>query len=332
MKFLNLSYNFVLPAVAGFFILIFFISIPIVHAQHQQTSEYYTWDEIDNQIQQLESMLKSNPNDFNLKLELAVKYYQYDQCEKAIILFDQLLEFRSNYPEVTFGKASCLNELGLPEKSLSVLGTIDNKFANDNPILLTKGNAHLLLGEYEKAEEFYQKVLTKNPDSKSAQNNMILLARETNNHILSETYLVKLLGESPSPSDFDPQMGNMPYTLPINDSENYSATVQIQIRNSSNQLIAVVQSEKILYIPHPFMFEIYDHPSLLVEIIENEDGIFEKRKIIEEIEPVVNSYFMDRAQLYNESGYMVFFAYNMAIPIEEGDHAIIEWTITKKID
>ena len=87
MKFLNLSYNFVLPAVAGFFILIFFISIPIVHAQHQQTSEYYTWDEIDNQIQQLESMLKSNPNDFNLKLELAFKYYQSSQCEKAIILF-----------------------------------------------------------------------------------------------------------------------------------------------------------------------------------------------------------------------------------------------------
>ena len=80
------------------------------------------------------------------------------------------------------------------------------------------------------------------------------------------------------------------------------------------------------------MFKIYDHPSLLVETIENESGIFEKRKIIEEIEPVVNSYFMDRVELYNESGYMVFFAYNMAIPIEEGDRAIIEWTITKKID
>ena len=319
MKFLALSHNFVLPAIAGFFILIFFISIPIVDAQSQQ-------------IQQLESMLEANPNDLNLKLELAVQYYKFGQCEKSIVLYDQVLEIRPNYPEVIFGKASCLNELGLPEESLSVLDTIDSKFANDNSILLAKGNAHLLLMEFEKAGEFYQRVLTKNPDSKSAQNNMIILAKHLNDHEMSGIFQQKLLGENPTPRQLDPQMGNMPYTLPINDSENYSATVQIQIRNQSNQLIAVVESEKILYIPHPFMFKIYDHPSLLVETTENESGIFEKRKIIEEIEPVVNSYFMDRAELYNENGYMVFFAYNMAIPIEEGDRAIIEWTITKKID
>ena len=113
MKFLALSHNFVLPAIAGFFILIFFISIPIVDAQSQQ-------------IQQLESMLEANPNDLNLKLELAVQYYKFGQCEKSIVLYDQVLEIRSNYPEVTFGKASCLNELGLPEESLSVLDTIDS--------------------------------------------------------------------------------------------------------------------------------------------------------------------------------------------------------------
>ena len=80
------------------------------------------------------------------------------------------------------------------------------------------------------------------------------------------------------------------------------------------------------------MFQIYDHPSLLVETIENNLGTFEIRKVIQEIEPVVNSYFMDRVTLYNTEGYMVFFAYNMAIPIEDGDRAIIEWIITKKID
>ena len=163
-----------------------------------------------------------------------------------------------------------LVELCLPEESLSVLDTIDGKFTNDNSILLAKGNAHLLLKEFEKAGEFYQMVLTKNPDSKSAQNNMIILAKHLNDHEMSGTFQQKLLGENPTPRQLDPQMGNMPYTLPINDSKNYSATVQIQIRNQSNQLIAVVESEKILYIPHPFMFKIYDHPSLLVETTENE--------------------------------------------------------------
>jgi len=319
MKPFNLSQNFMFPSIFGFFVILLIIVIPTVDAQNQE-------------IKQLEYMLETNPDDINVKLQLAVQYYQSGKCEKSIILYDQVLEIRPDYPEVTFGKASCLNELGLPENALSVLDTINPAFKNDNSILLAKGNSHSLLREFEKAGEYYQKVLIKNPDSKAAQNNMVLLAKHLNDHEISGIYQQKLLGENPTPRQLDPQMGNMPYTLPINDSKNYSATVQVQIRNSSNELVAIVESKKILYIPHPFMFQIYDHPSLLVETIENNLGTFEIRKVIQEIEPVVNSYFMDRVTLYNTEGYMVFFAYNMAIPIEDGDRAIIEWIITKKID
>jgi len=318
---MKLSNSFISSAslLSVFLIMFLVFIIPNADAQNQN-------------ISQLEYMLERNPNDINIKTELAVKYYHSDQCNKALILIDQILKIESNSVEMKFAKATCLNNLGLPEESLSVLGTINNKFVNDNSILLAKGNAHLLLREFEKAGQYYEKILANNPNSESAIHNLVLLSQHQNDHEMSGFYQQKLFGENPTPRQLDPQNGNMPYTLLINDSENYSATVQVQIRNSSNQLIAVVESEKIRYIPHPFMFKIYDHPTLLIETIENKSGTFEIRKIVQEIEPVINSYFMDRTTLYNNDGYMIFFAYNMAIPIEEGDRAIIEWIVTKKID
>ena len=89
--------------------------------------------------------------------------------------------------------------------------------------------------------------------------------------------------------------------------------------------------EKILHVPHPLMYEILDNNAIFVETIQNDAGIFEIKKIIvKDSEPAISSYFLDRATLSFDE-YLVFFAYNMAIPIEEGDYTIAEWTIKKKI-
>ena len=308
-----------IPLTFGFLVVSLIFVIPNIDAQNQN-------------ISQLEYMLEINPNDINVKTELAVHYYHSNQCEKALILIDEILKINSNSVEMKFAQANCFKVLGLPEKSLLILNTIDDKYAKDPQILLAKGNAHVVLKEFKKAGEYYKEVLAENPDNKSAMNNMIILSRNLKDLDMAETYLEKLLGENPTASDLNPSTGNMPYSLLINDSKDYSVSAQIQIRNSSNELIAIVESEKILFIPHPMMYQIIDKPEFFTGMIENDSGVFEVRKIIQEYKPVINSYFMDRVTLHTNGGHLIFFAFNMAIPIEDGDHTIIEWTITKKIN
>ena len=157
--------------------------------------------------------------------------------------------------KIIYGKNSS-SEYNFPEKSLLILDELGKKFSNETSVLVARGNSHILLQEFDIALEYYQKALEKNPEHKSALTNMILLAKQTSDPILAETYLVKLLGKNPTPSELDPEKGNMPYTMRINDSNIYSATMQMQVRDSSDNLVAIVESEKILYIPHPLMYEI----------------------------------------------------------------------------
>ncbi len=319
MKMINFSHNSLLTIVFGLFSIIFLISsFPNVTGQSGNISE-------------LESLLENNPKNLDILLELGVAYYHSGMCEKALPIYDEILKFKPNYPEVLFGKATCFVELGMPEESISILNNIDSKFANDNSILIAKGNSYLLLRDFNKAEEYYLKVLENNPNSNSAFANLVLLAKQTDNHVMAEKYIVNLLGNNPTPSEFDPELGNMPYTLQINTSERYTASVQVQIRNSSDELIAVVESEKILYIPHPFMYQIIDNPSYFTKTVKNEYGTFQESKIVVKTNPPISPYFLDRVMLSYE-GYLVFFAYNMSIPIEEGDYVITEWNIKKKIE
>jgi len=285
----------------------------------------------DEAIPILENILKNNPNNMKVLKNLAVAYTETKMCDESVKLYDRILELKPNSPEILYGKAVCYNAMGLPEKSLLILDELGEKFSNETSVLVARGNSHILLQEFDIALEYYQKALEKNPEHKSALTNMILLAKQTSDPILAETYLVKLLGKNPTPSELDPEKGNMPFTMRINDSNIYSATMQMQVRDSSDNLVAIVESEKILYIPHPLMYEIIDHPQLLTETIQDDSGTFEIRKIIVRNEPTITPYFLDRATL-SKDGYLVFFAYNMAIPIEEGDYTITEWTIKKKIE
>ena len=278
----------------------------------------------------LEQILKNDPKNTTILKNLAVAYTELEMCDKAITVYDKILELTPNSSEIIYGKAVCLNSIGQPEQSLMVLEQIDQKFSNDISVLITKGSSHLILKEHEKAEKYLQQALVKDPNNKPALTNMVYLAIQMKDHDIAAEYLVKLFGPNPTPEELDPDFGIMPFSMQINDSKIYSVTVQMQVRNSSDDLVAIVESEKILHIPHPLMYEIFDKPKI-VETIQNESGVFEIRKIILRSEPPVTPYFLDRTTLSHE-GYFVFFAYNMAIPIEDGDYTITEWTIKKKIN
>jgi len=227
----------------------------------------------------------------------------------------------------------CFNDLGLPEKTLLTLDQIDKKYSNENSILITKANANVLLREFYEAEKYYKIVLEKDPNSKSANLNMLLLSHHLKDQKMAEKYLVKILGDEPkrtsSACAASGCMGIIPFLFPVKDSENFQITAQIQIRDESNMLIAIIETDKINYTPHPIMNKIlanYD----VIETIQNDLGVFEVRKIVEKTEPRINSYFMDRVEFfYND--YSVLFGYNLAIPLKSGDYITTEWIIQKKI-
>ena len=323
MKQFRFSKTFSYYTLIGFFAIIAIFIFPSVLALDEDNFEYLKSN--------LENELKNNPKNLKILQDLSSLYNQAGMCDKAINYYDRILELKPKNPKTIHAKANCLNELGLPDEALSTLSLIDNRWANDHAILIAKGNSHVRLLEYDKAEQYYQTVLKNDPDNRSATNNMIIVANGKNDLAMAETYLVKRLGNNPSPSDLNPDWGNMPYAMQLNDSKNYSVSVQVQIRNASDELIAIVESEKILFVPHPLMYEIIDQPKLLTETIQNESGTFEIRKIVVRDKPKLNDYFMDRVTLSFE-GHLIFFAYNMAIPLEDGDNTVVEWTIKKKID
>ena len=281
----------------------------------------------------LEKILKSDPNNLLVLKNLAVAYTDTEMYDKAIIQFDKILELKPNSPEILYGKAVSFNSLGQPEKALLTLDKLDKKYSNDKNILVTIAYANVLLGEFENAQKNYKKVLDKNPNSKSANLNMLLLSYHMKDHDMAKKYLVKLLGPDPkrlsSTCAASGCMGKIPFLFPIEDSSAYQITVQIQVRNASDELIAIIESDRIKYTPHPIMDKILSNYDV-VNTIQNEQGIFEETRIVEKSEPKINPYFMDRVELfYND--YNVLFAYNMAIPLESEDYIITEWIIQKKI-
>ena len=161
---------------------------------------------------------------------------------------------------------------------------------------------------------------------------MLLLSFYMKDHVLAEKYLVKIFGNEPkkigSSCSTIGCMGATPFLFPMKHSENFEITAQIQVRNESNALIAIIDSKTINYTPHPIFEKILSNYD--TEFIQNEFGTFEVTKIIQKSKPMINSYFMDRTQFfYND--YSILFAYNLAIPLEPGDYIITEWIIQKKI-
>ena len=322
-----------------FAISIIFLIFEFASATEQNNDEliksamnFLKTDQIDEAIPILEKILKTEPNNLNILKNLAVAYTNSKMCHDSIQIYDKILELKPNSPEILYGKAVCFNDLGLPEKALLTLDKIDQKDLNDNGILMTKASSHLILKEFKQSQKYYQTILEKNPDNELANINMLMLSYHMKNHNLTEKYLVKILGDNPkgtSYCDVSGCMGKVPFLFPIEDSENFQITAQIQVRNELDQLIAIIETEKITYTPHPIFKQIllnYD----VVEIIQNNLGTFEVKRIAQKMEPRINSYFMDRVEFfYND--YSVLFGYNLAIPLESGDYIITEWIIQKKI-
>jgi tetratricopeptide (TPR) repeat protein len=275
-------------------------------------------------------ILAEEPKNLQVLKNLSVAYYQLGMCHEALEIYNRILELTPNASKIYFWQAVCYNQLGLPEKSLTSLDNIKKEHSSDNSVLVTKANAHLLLREFEDSAKFYNKVLEKNPEHKAANLNLLLLSVHMKDHEMTKELLVKHLGDEPKRTSGCGDagcMGKAPFLVPMKDSEKYLGTVQIQVRNSSGELIAIVESNTIRYTPHPIMEKILTEKGV-VDNMEWNGEVIEIVKLHDKIWPVENAYFMDRVEyFYND--YSVLFGYNLAVPIESGDYATIEWIIKK---
>ena len=328
-KFLTLTLSL------SFFVL-FFSSANAVDQNNDEliksAMNYIKDGKITQAIPLLEKVLNNDPNNITVLKNLAVVYTDSKMCNEAIPLYDKILQLNPNSPEILYGKAICFNDLGEPENALLTLGRIDKKYSQDDSILITKANSNVILREFETAKTLYEQILDKKPNHKVASINMLKISHHLNDHMLAKNYLVKIFGNEPTGTSFCGAtgcMGNIPFLFPVKNSEIYEITAQTQVRSESNELVAIIDTNTINYTPHPVFDEILMKHGI-VDVIQNQSGTYEITKITQKSKPKINSYFMDRIELFHNN-YTVLFGYNLAVPLEPGDYIITEWIIKKKI-
>ena len=168
MKFTKRFQNYILSVIIGFIIILTtsgMISATDDGDELLSTAlNFVKQEQTEKAIPIFEKILESDPNNLFVLKNLAVAYTDRNMCNESIKIYDKILELQSNSPEILFGKSVCLNTLGLPESALLSLGQIEDRFSNDNSVLITKANSYFLLREFHTAEEYYLKVLEKKPD------------------------------------------------------------------------------------------------------------------------------------------------------------------------
>tara|TARA_B100000029_G_C17517811_1_gene938754 strand:+ start:504 stop:1511 length:1008 start_codon:yes stop_codon:yes gene_type:complete len=319
------------------FFVLFFGSANAVDQNNDKLLEsamyYIKNDKLTQAIPLLEEVLKTDPNNITILKNLAVAYTDSKMCSDAITLYDKILQLKPDSPEILYGKALCFNNLGEPENALLILDRIDKKYSKDNSILIVKANSNVILREFEKAKTLYEQILDKEPNHKVVSINMLMISHHLNDHMLAKDYLVKIFGNDPtgtSSCGATGCMGNIPFLFPAKNSEKYEITAQTQVRSKSNELVAIIDTNTINYTPHPIFDEILMKHGVF-DVIQNKSGTFEITKITQKSKPIINSYFMDRIELFHND-YTVLFGYNLAVPLESGDYIITEWNIKKKIN
>jgi len=298
-------------------------------------------EKFDEGIQNLEKVLDNDPDNISALKNVSVGYYSIGSCEKAIIYLDKILQLNPT-SEILFSKGRCLDSIGLPNDAILLYDEALMKHDDWNVqfkkhVLLEKGNSLVKLERYNEAAKYYDKILQIDPDYKSALLNKVGLTNFHKDHDETAKILMKLLGPNlkrMSVCGSTGCMGDIPFLFPIKDSAKYFANVQLQIRNSSGDLVGIIESDVINYTPHAILNEILDSYEVDKEVERNGE-IFEVRKITNQVGPENNQYlvgvpFLDRIEFFY-NGFTVFFAYNMAIPIQQGDYIIAEWEIGKRV-
>ena len=238
-------------------------------------------------------------------------------------------------------QGASLIDHGMPNEAILIFDEILSEDPKHVGALIGKGLALKNLQKFEEARNFLDVALKLDPDAKIAKIERLHILKHLKDHDEVRKSLVEILGPNLTKVQYFDSVnclvcwGDVPFLYPMRDTDNYIGSVHFEMRDSNDNLVGVVESDLIWYPAHPvFDNSLSQHP--VSRMLEKDGNIYEMRKFIVnynvniEKQPV----FLNNLSVYGEvEGADVIFltTWNFGIAIEEGDYAIAEYEIGKKI-
>ena len=220
--------------------------------------------------------------------------------EKAVSIFDTILQSDPNNTEILTNKGTALVELQKYDEAILIFDKILDAEPNNVAVLNNKGIALVKLGSYNEAIINFDKVLeTDSKNANALKNRNITFKKINMDTIIDSKYLVH---------------------------------VQIQVRNIHGMLVSVTESNSIKYLPHPLTDEYLDSIPLK-EIVSIDGTTYEKREIKTAYTPREDTFIGSTRLVSDKFGgnIIVFSTLNHGYTIERGDTVTALWMLLRAI-
>lgn len=156
--------------------------------------------------------LKLDPNDLDVKIQLAVVLSQTGQSDEAITLLKEADEKQPNNAALRSMLGSVLVQAGRNEEATALFKEMLEKFPNDEDIARTaRSNLSIIYvnqGDYAKGEAELEILLERNPDEAGVNNDLgYLYAEQGKNLEKAESMIRKALSEDPENAAYLDSLG-----------------------------------------------------------------------------------------------------------------------------
>ena len=122
--------------------------------------------------------------------------------------------------------------------------------------------------------------------------------------------------------------------VPVTESCDCLIKAQMEIRNSSDQLTAVIIPRSYFYLEHQLTQELLLQTTV-TEQISLKQKEYDVREFNTEIKLEPNNHFLDRIALTKTTEYgkiQIFYATEIGYPVSEGDKLMTKWKIMTRIN
>lgn len=243
-----------------------------------------------------------NMNELN---SIIIKLLKEERFEESLFYLDKILEINPNHTSALLNKGSALIALDKSEEAIAYYDRLLTVDPNNINGLTSKAAALANIGKNINALEIYDKILSNDKNNESIQKAK-----------------AKLLSEIPTVSSNDLD----------NDDVRYDIHLRVTVRNTSGELVAVIEDSYGMYLPTNFTDYIFDE-LFEKETVELDGEKFEVGKKLQ-IYQSNNDYIGNFGFKAEMSGYSinVFEVFPPHVGIEPDDQLKVEWTVSKKLD
>lgn len=113
--------------------------------------------------------------------ELADLYFLYKRFEEALENFNRAADFSKNHLQYKLKAVDCLINMKLLSRALKEAESIESRYPYEVDLLLKLAQIHYQMNQTDRAEEYWEKVLSQDPDNEEAKSHL--------NHSQRQIYL-----------------------------------------------------------------------------------------------------------------------------------------------